>query len=111
MTKVARQPNWCPIMVPSGTPITVATVMPEVTNATARPRRSGEATATATPMAVGMHRPAPSAISTRDAISNAKLGAATASRLPAMKQDSASVSTVLRSKLLKVTARIGDPSA
>jgi len=37
-----------------GTPSTVATVMPEMTMATARPRRSGEAMATATPMAVGI---------------------------------------------------------
>jgi len=108
---VARQPNWLPIMVPKGTPTTVATVSPEVTRAMARPRRSGTATATATPIAVGMHRPAPSAISTRDVISSGKPGEATASRLPAMKHDSARASTSLRSRLLKVTARIGEPTA
>jgi hypothetical protein len=43
--------------------------MPEVTRAMARPRRSGDAMATATPMAVGIKRPAPSAITVREASS------------------------------------------
>jgi hypothetical protein len=67
--------------------------------------------ATATPMAVGMHRPAPNAISMRDAMSITNVAAATASRLPAIKQHSARISTFLRSRLLNVTARIGDPMA
>ncbi len=71
MAKVARHPSRLPTRLPSGTPITVATVRPEVTSATARPRRSGAATATDTASAVGMHSPEPSAISMREASSRA----------------------------------------
>src|SRR3977135_1607637 len=53
--------------VPNGTPRAVAIVKPELTVAMARPRCSGADTATATAFAVGIKRPAASAIRTRAA--------------------------------------------
>ena len=54
MTKIIRQPPSEAIKLPSGAPTATAMVIPPVTMEIAVPRRSGEATATATAFAAGM---------------------------------------------------------
>src|SRR5260370_40765987 len=77
----------------------------------ARPRCSGADTATATAFAVGIKRPAASAIRTRAATRWPKLSEKPAERLARAKLMRANKRRVLRSKLLKSTARIGEPIA
>lgn len=64
---VARQPDTPPSQVPSGTPRADDTLIPPRTSASARPRRSGPASAVATPEAVGVNMAAPAAEITRAA--------------------------------------------
>jgi len=109
MTNVARQPNWLPIMVPRGTPTTVATVRPDVTRAMARRAvqgcdgngdadrgRHAQAGAQRHQHARSQYRENP--VERRQADADDKAG-------------QRKVSTSLRSKLLSVTARIGEPRA
>src|SRR5690606_32665712 len=108
---VARHPYAAPIHVPSGTPTAVATLIPPITSARARPRCSGPASPAATPDAVGVNMAAPAAASTRVATTSGYPGTTAVSTLPSTNTPSPSSSNVRRGKGAVTAASTGDSTA
>lgn len=87
------------------------TVMPPVTSAIARARRSGGTKATATAFAAGMNTPEASAMTMRASISQVKSLVKAATRLASVKTVSEPTSTSLRSRLPNSVESTGEPMA
>lgn len=111
MTMVALHPASAASAVPSGAPTAIATVIPVVTVATARPRRSGPARVAAVTVVLGKNRPAPQAASSCATSSRPNVAATALRPVPARYAPSASNRTRRRPHRTVEAARIGSETA
>jgi hypothetical protein len=108
---VARQPNICPINVPRGTPVTVATVSPVNISAIALPFFSGETSCTAIVAPIEKNRPCENAVMKRAISNNSNDGESAATTLPMINTTISDISKDLRLIRDVIAVRRGAPTA